>query len=96
MARIQVIDDDEQVRETLKTLLEAAGHSVSETGNGPFWMAPPRFTSGLILTDADGQWSFPLAYPAGTAGVTVHLQVFQQSVFPNNNITQLLSTTVIP
>lgn len=52
MARIQVIDDDEQVRETLKTLLEAAGHSVSETGNGRRGVELYRqYPADLIITD---------------------------------------------
>jgi hypothetical protein len=67
-----------------------------ETGNGPFWMAQPRFIFGLINTDANGEWSFPVTYFPGLAGFTIYFQVFEQSIFPNNNITQLLCTTVTP
>ncbi len=34
MARIQIIDDDQQVRETLRVLLEHAGYFVEEAANG--------------------------------------------------------------
>jgi YesN/AraC family two-component response regulator len=52
MARIQIIDDDPQVRETLKILLEQAGYFVEEAANGNDAVEQYRQQpADLVITD---------------------------------------------
>ena len=52
MARILVIDDEDEVRSMLRQMLEHAGHEVSEAVNGAVGIEIyERETSDLIITD---------------------------------------------
>ncbi len=52
MARLLVIDDDDQVRELLRIALENAGHAVIEAGNGADALAlVPSARPELVLVD---------------------------------------------
>jgi len=52
MARILIIDDDDQVRTVLRRTLEAAGHEVDEAGNGVEGISKyERNPADLIITD---------------------------------------------
>jgi len=52
MARILVVDDDDQVREMLRTMLERDGHEVLDAVNGIEAIALYRMThSDLVITN---------------------------------------------
>ena len=52
MPRIHIIDDDEQVRETLRLLLEKAGYSIEESANGNKGVELYRqHQADLVITD---------------------------------------------
>jgi CheY-like chemotaxis protein len=52
MARILVIDDDDQVREMLRQMMELAGHEVAVAANGEIGMRTYREQpADLIVTD---------------------------------------------
>jgi CheY-like chemotaxis protein len=52
MARILIIDDDDQVRTMLRRTLEADGHEVDEAGNGTLGIAKyEQNPADLIITD---------------------------------------------
>ncbi len=52
MARILVIDDDQQVRGVLRRILERAGHKVFDVGNGEAGIKVHRdHPADLIITD---------------------------------------------
>ncbi|MEZ4526783.1 MAG: response regulator [Desulfobacterales bacterium] len=52
MARILVIDDDKEIRNMLKTLLERAGHEITEAADGRDGIEKFRTNSAdLIITD---------------------------------------------
>ncbi|MFQ6037299.1 MAG: response regulator [Candidatus Aminicenantales bacterium] len=52
MARILIIDDDDQIRSLLKQMLEKEGHSVQEAGNGKEGLALFKATpADLVIAD---------------------------------------------
>ncbi len=52
MARILVIDDDDQIRRVLRRALEAEGHEVLEAGNGKTALRVHRTSPAeLVITD---------------------------------------------
>jgi DNA-binding response OmpR family regulator len=52
MAKILIVDDEEQLRDVLKTVLQDEGHDVVEAGNGNAAMEQFRQTpTDLIITD---------------------------------------------
>ena len=52
MAKILIVDDEEQLRDVLKTVLQDEGHEVVEAGNGNAAMEQFRLTpTELIITD---------------------------------------------
>lgn len=52
MARVLIIDDEEMVRETMRQMLEEAGHTVAEAKNGNEGIFKlGNFPADLIITD---------------------------------------------
>lgn len=52
MARVLIIDDEEMVRETMRQMLEEAGHTVAEAKNGDEGILKlGNFPADLIITD---------------------------------------------
>lgn len=52
MAKILIVDDNDLVRTTTRTMLQSAGHEVDETGDGNAAIALVRKTPpDLVLTD---------------------------------------------
>jgi DNA-binding response OmpR family regulator len=52
MAKILIVDDEEQLRDVLKTVLQDAGHDVVEASNGNVALEQFRQTpTDLIITD---------------------------------------------
>ena len=52
MAKVYIIDDDEQIRETLRLLLEKAGYSVEEAASGNKGVELYRqHQADLVITD---------------------------------------------